>query len=74
MSYLSQMVALVHATTSFRPPSGSPSQPRSCAASRAPRASTVGNFWRDIVRQTLYLFLPASLVYAVFLMCAGDPA
>ena len=35
--------------------------------------TTVGNFWRDIVRQTLYLFLPASLIYAVFFLAQGTP-
>ncbi len=37
------------------------------------QGSTVGNFWRDVVRQTLYLFLPASILYAVFLIAQGIP-
>jgi K+-transporting ATPase ATPase A chain len=34
-------------------------------------ANTVGNFWKDIVRLHLYLLLPLSLVYAVFLVSQG---
>jgi K+-transporting ATPase ATPase A chain len=35
------------------------------------RAATVGNFWVDLVRVTLYLLLPMCLVYAVFLVSQG---
>jgi K+-transporting ATPase ATPase A chain len=34
-------------------------------------ASTVGNFWVDLVRGTLYILLPLSLVVAVFLVSQG---
>lgn len=34
---------------------------------------TVGNFWTDCTRVTLYLLLPASVVYAVFLVASGVP-
>ena len=34
-------------------------------------ASTVGNFWVDLVRSTLYILLPLSLVVAVFLVSQG---
>jgi K+-transporting ATPase ATPase A chain len=34
-------------------------------------ANTVGNFWKDIVRLHLYVLLPLSLVYAVFLVSQG---
>ena len=34
-------------------------------------ASTVGNAWVDLTRVTLYLLLPLSLVYAVFLTSQG---
>lgn len=34
-------------------------------------AKTVGNFWVDLVRVTLYLLLPFSLLYAVFLVSQG---
>jgi K+-transporting ATPase ATPase A chain len=32
---------------------------------------TIGNFWGDIVRVNLYLLLPISLIYAVFLLSQG---
>src|ERR1700722_6245538 len=39
------------------------------------RASTktVGNFWVDITRCTLYILLPISIVYALFLVWQGMP-
>jgi K+-transporting ATPase ATPase A chain len=36
-------------------------------------AKTVGNFWADATRVTLYLLLPISIVYAVFLIASGVP-
>jgi potassium-transporting ATPase potassium-binding subunit len=36
-------------------------------------AQTVGNFWVDIVRCTLYLLLPISLVVGLFLVWQGVP-
>jgi K+-transporting ATPase ATPase A chain len=37
------------------------------------QASTIGNFWADATRITLYLLLPISIVYAVYLIAAGVP-
>jgi len=34
-------------------------------------AKTIGNFWTDLVRINLYLLLPLSLVFSVFLMSQG---
>jgi potassium-transporting ATPase potassium-binding subunit len=34
-------------------------------------AKTIGNFWADLSRVTLYLLLPICLVYAVFLVSQG---
>jgi potassium-transporting ATPase potassium-binding subunit len=34
-------------------------------------AKTIGNFWTDLIRITLYVLLPISLVYAVFLVSQG---
>jgi K+-transporting ATPase ATPase A chain len=34
---------------------------------------TVGNFWADVTRVTLYLLLPISLVYALYLIASGVP-
>ena len=36
-------------------------------------ARTVGNFWADVTRVTLYLLLPVSVVYALFLIASGVP-
>jgi K+-transporting ATPase ATPase A chain len=72
MSYFSQMVALV----SHNFISAAVGIATAAALVRGiarSSGSTVGNFWRDIIRQTLYLFLPASLLYAVFLMSQGIP-
>ena len=35
--------------------------------------ATVGNFWADCTRVTLYVLLPICLVYAVFLIASGVP-
>lgn len=36
-------------------------------------AGTIGNFWADCTRVTLYLLLPACIVYALFLVASGVP-
>lgn len=36
-------------------------------------ASTIGNFWADATRITLYLLLPICFVYAIFLIASGVP-
>ncbi|MFV0623398.1 potassium-transporting ATPase subunit KdpA [Sphingomonas sp. ac-8] len=36
-------------------------------------AATVGNFWADVTRITLYLLLPVCIVYALFLIGSGVP-
>jgi len=36
-------------------------------------AATIGNFWADMTRVTLYLLLPISIVYAIFLIANGVP-
>lgn len=35
------------------------------------QSATIGNFWADVTRVTLYLLLPACIVYAVFLIASG---
>ena len=37
------------------------------------QAETVGNFWADVTRVTLYLLLPISIVYAIYLIASGVP-
>jgi K+-transporting ATPase ATPase A chain len=34
-------------------------------------AQTIGNFWTDLIRVTLYVLLPICLIYAVFLVSQG---
>ena len=72
MTYLSQMVALVmhHFFSAAVGIGVAAALIRGIAASRG---STVGNFWRDLVRLNLYLLLPLSVVYAVFLVSQGTP-
>ena len=36
-------------------------------------AKTVGNFWADCTRITLYLLLPICIVYTIFLIASGVP-
>lgn len=36
-------------------------------------SGSIGNFWADMTRVTLYLLLPISLVYALFLVACGVP-
>ena len=46
----------------------------SCAASRAAAAGRLGNFWVDLVRGTLYVFLPLSFAVRAAARAAGrDP-
>jgi len=37
------------------------------------QANSIGNFWADLTRITLYLLLPISIVYAVYLIASGVP-
>jgi len=36
-------------------------------------SSAIGNFWADVTRITLYVLLPISIVYALFLIASGVP-
>jgi K+-transporting ATPase ATPase A chain len=40
---------------------------------RARAGNSLGNFWADLVRLTVYLFLPLSFVFAFFLVAQGVP-
>ncbi len=72
MSYLSQMVALVF--HNFASPAiGIATAAVLVRGIARSSGSTVGNFWRDLIRQTLYLFIPAALIYSVFMMFQGIP-
>ena len=72
MSYLTQMMALT--TQNFV--SAATGIALAIALTRAfARASgnTVGNFWVDLTRSTLYVLLPLSLIAALFLVWQGVP-
>jgi potassium-transporting ATPase potassium-binding subunit len=72
MSYLSQMLGLTH--QNFL--SAATGIVLAMALIRGfARASvkTVGNFWVDITRCTLYILLPICIVYALFLVWQGIP-
>ena len=72
MSYFSQMVALV--TNNFVSPAiGIATAAALVRGIARAQGSTIGHFWRDVVRQTLYLFFPASILYALFLIGQGIP-
>jgi K+-transporting ATPase ATPase A chain len=72
LSYLSQMIGLtvqnfVSAATGF-------AVAAALARAFARRgAATIGNFWVDLTRATLYLLLPLSLVVALALAALGTP-
>ncbi len=36
-------------------------------------SATIGNFWADATRVTLYLLLPVCVIYAIFLIASGVP-
>jgi K+-transporting ATPase ATPase A chain len=72
MSYLSQMLALAH--QNFL--SAATGIVLAVALIRGfARASgkTVGNFWVDVTRCTLYILLPICIVYTIFLVWQGIP-
>ena len=72
MSQLSQMVALaIH--NFFSAASGIALAFAAIRGFARRETADLGNFWADLTRITLYLLLPACLVYAVVLVAAGVP-
>jgi len=72
MSYLSQMVALVlHNFASAA--TGIAVAAAVIRGLAREKASTLGNFWVDLVRVHLYLLLPLALAFAIFLVSQGIP-
>jgi len=70
MSYFSQMVALtIHNFTSAAVGIGIAAAVVRGIARHT--ATTLGNFWVDLVRVTYYLLLPLCLVFAIFLVSQG---
>lgn len=70
MSYFSQMVALtIHNFTSAAV--GISIAAALVRGIARHSATTLGNFWVDLVRSTYYLLLPICLIFAVFLVSQG---
>lgn len=70
MSYFSQMVALaVHNFMSAA--TGIAIFLAFARAISRKQAKTIGNFWVDLTRSTVYVLLPMSFVYALFLISQG---
>ena len=72
MSYLSQMLALV-IHNFFSPAVGIAVAAALVRGIARKEATTIGNFWVDLVRITYYVSLPVCLVVAMFLMWTGVP-
>lgn len=70
LSYFSQMVALTLQNFSSAAVGIAVAAAIVRALARS-EVTTVGNFWVDIVRIALYLLIPISLVYALFLVSQG---
>jgi K+-transporting ATPase ATPase A chain len=70
MSYLTQMLALT-GQNFFSAATGMAVAFALIRGFAARSASSIGNFWVDITRSTLYVLLPVSVVYALFLVSQG---
>jgi K+-transporting ATPase ATPase A chain len=72
MSYFSQMAGLT--TQNFVSASTGMAAAAAVARGLASRQQkTIGNFWADMVRATLYILLPISIVLALVLVWQGTP-
>jgi potassium-transporting ATPase potassium-binding subunit len=72
LSYFSQMVGLTVQNFVSAATGMAIAVPLARAFSRA-NAATVGNFWVDLTRTTLYVLLPLSIVVALLLIALGVP-
>ncbi len=70
MSYLTQMLALT-GQNFFSAATGMAVAFALIRGFTSRSAQTIGNFWVDITRCTLYVLLPVSTLFAVFLMSQG---
>jgi K+-transporting ATPase ATPase A chain len=70
MSYLTQMLALT-GQNFFSAATGIAVAFALIRGFSSRSAKTIGNFWVDITRSTLYVLLPVAAVFAVFLMSQG---
>ncbi|MDE2376479.1 potassium-transporting ATPase subunit KdpA [Bradyrhizobium sp.] len=72
LSYLTQMVGLTHQNFLSAATGIALAVALIRGFSRA-SVGTIGNFWVDVVRCTLYVLLPICIVYALFLVSQGMP-
>ena len=70
MSYLTQMLVLT-GQNFFSAATGMAVAYALIRGFASRSAKAIGNFWVDVTRSTLYVLLPLSLVFAVFLMGQG---
>ncbi|WP_426176896.1 potassium-transporting ATPase subunit KdpA [Massilia sp. TWR1-2-2] len=70
MSYLTQMLALT-GQNFFSAATGMAVAYALIRGFSSRSAKTIGNFWVDMTRSTLYVLLPLSLIFSVFLMGQG---
>ncbi|MFH0998883.1 MAG: potassium-transporting ATPase subunit KdpA [Pseudomonadota bacterium] len=70
MSYFSQMVALTFHNFASAAVGGAVAAALVRGIARDKMAG-IGNFWVDLIRQCLYLYLPLCLLFAVFLVSQG---
>jgi K+-transporting ATPase ATPase A chain len=70
MSYLTQMLALT-GQNFFSAATGMAVAFALIRGFSSRSAKSIGNFWVDITRSTLYVLLPLSVIFAVFLMGQG---
>ncbi|NMM25800.1 MAG: potassium-transporting ATPase subunit KdpA [Glaciimonas sp.] len=70
MSYLSQMLALT-GQNFFSAATGIAVAYALIRGFSSRSSKSIGNFWVDITRSTLYVLLPLSVIFAVFLMGQG---
>ncbi len=72
LSYLTQMVGLTHQNF-LSAASGIALAVALIRGFSRSSMRTIGNFWVDVVRCTLYVLLPVCIVYALFLVSQGMP-
>jgi K+-transporting ATPase ATPase A chain len=70
MSYLTQMLALT-GQNFFSAATGMAVAFALMRSFGARSSATIGNFWVDVTRSTLYVLLPLALIFSVFLMGQG---
>ena len=73
MSYLTQMAALALFRISKSAATGMAVLIAKIRGFSRKKTDSIGNFWVDMVRSTLYILMPLSLVVTVFLVWQGCP-